>query len=324
VVGSLGGPSRSVGAVTLVVRHGAGSVAPPTPDDERAAVNDRPIGVFDSGLGGLTVVQALIDLLPGEDLVYLGDTARYPYGERTPEQLRRSSEVIARHLVDAGAKMLVVACNSATAAALDHLRGRFDVPVIGVVEPGLRAAATASRTGRTVVIGTSVTAASGIYEATAARLELGLEVTTLACPGLVELVEEGRTHGPEVLATVRARLAPLLTARVDTLVLGCTHFPLLARAISEVVGRQVTLVSSADETAFEVRDLLERMGWRREGEDRPGRHRYLTTGDPARFAELGARFLGVPLEEVRAHRFAELGDPPLQRSVSAGESAAGE
>jgi glutamate racemase len=273
-------------------------------------VHERPIGVFDSGLGGLTVIQALIDLLPGEDLVYLGDTARYPYGERTPAELRRSSDVIADHLVERDAKMIVVACNSATAAALDHLRSRLDVPVIGVVEPGLRAAASASRTGRTVVIGTSVTAASAVYEATAERLDLGLDVTTLACPGLVELVEAGRTDGPETLLRVRERLAPLLTSRVDTLVLGCTHFPLLARAISEVVGRHVTLVSSADETAFEVRDLLGRMGWLQPA-DHQGRHLYLTTGDPDRFEQLGARFLGFPLEEVRAHRFPELGDPPL-------------
>jgi glutamate racemase len=274
-------------------------------------MRERPIGVFDSGLGGLTVVQALIDLLPGEDLIYLGDTARYPYGERTPEQLVRSSDAIADELVGRGAKLVVVACNSATAAALPHLQDRLAIPVVGVVEPGLRAAAAVSRTGRTVVIGTRVTAESGVYELAADRLELGLSVTTLACPGFVELVEDGHTQGPRVERVVRDRLGPLLSARVDTLVLGCTHFPLLARPISEVVGRHVTLVSSADETAFEVRDLLQRTGWLRDG-DRRGRCTYLTTGDPARFRELGERFLGTPLQDVRAHRFPELGDEPLE------------
>jgi glutamate racemase len=285
-------------------------------------VHERPIGVFDSGLGGLTVLQALADLLPGEDLVYLGDTARYPYGERTPAELVRSSEAIARFLVAQGVKMVVVACNSATAAALPHLREVVDVPVIGVVEPGLRAAAKATATGRCVVIGTTVTAASGVYEATSDALELDLRVTTLACPGFVELVEEGHTEGPSVERTVRDRLQPLLSARVDTLVLGCTHFPLLARPISEVVGRRVTLVSSADETAFEVRDILQRTGWLRSGgrqldhPDRPGRRIFYTTGDPGRFEELGARFLGVPLHDVRAHRFPELGDDPLPDPTS--------
>jgi glutamate racemase len=279
-------------------------------------VRERPIGVFDSGFGGLTVLQAMIDLLAGEDLLYLGDTARYPYGERTPDELRRFSERIVQELVDRGAKMIVVACNSATAAALDHLRERFDLPIIGVVEPGLRAAASVSHTHRTVVIATTVTAESGVYERTAERLELGLATTTLACPGLVELVEQGRTEGPEVHRIVRQRLAPLLTARVDTLVLGCTHFPLLARVISEVVGRQVTLVSSADETAFEVRDLMQRTGWLRNA-DRGGRTTLLTTGDPAAFRELGQRFLGAPIHDVHQIAVPELGDPPLEPAADA-------
>jgi glutamate racemase len=292
-------------------------------------VRERPIGVFDSGLGGLTVVQALADLLPHEDLLYLGDTARYPYGERSHDELIASSLAITRHLVDQGAKLVVVACNSATAAALPILREAVDVPVIGVVEPGLRAAAAATRTHRAMVIGTRVTAESQVYERTAERLDLDLEVTTFACPGFVELVEEGRTGGAHARKVVRDRLAPLLSARIDALVLGCTHFPLLARPISEVVGRHVTLVSSADETAFEVRDLLERTGWDRPsaGPGTPvGARTYLTTGDPARFARLGARFLGVVLADVRAHRFPELGDEPLPgdgTASAASDNAAG-
>jgi glutamate racemase len=270
-----------------------------------STVNQRPIGVFDSGLGGLTVLQALADLLPQEDLLYVGDTARYPYGDRTPEELRDYAVQIAGFLVDAGAKMIVVACNSATAAALDDLREAFRVPIVGVVAPGLRAAATVSRTHRTVVIGTQVTAASRIYERTAQELRLDVGIEVLACPGFVQLVEEDRTTGPEAERVVRDQLAPLLSARVDSLVLGCTHFPLLARTISSVVGREVTLVSSADETAFEVRDLLERTGWLRDG-DEAGHRRFHTTGDPGRFAELGQRFLGYPLAEVHGLTVEEL------------------
>ena len=270
-------------------------------------MRERPIGVFDSGLGGLTVLQALGDLLPHEDLIYLGDTARYPYGDRRPEELREWSTVITAHLVELGAKMIVVACNSATAAALPDLREWVDVPVIGVVEPGLRAAAAVSRTGRAVVIATRVTAESQVYETANVRLGLDLAVTTLACPGLVELVEEGETEGPRARGLVHERLAPLLAARIDAVVLGCTHFPLLARPISEVVGPRVTLVSSAEETAFEVRDLLQRTGWGND-EARVGRRRFETTGDPDRFRQLGQRFLGVPLGDVRPRRFAALGD----------------
>ena len=266
--------------------------------DDVPAMRERPIGVFDSGLGGLTVLHALADLLPDEDFLYLGDTARYPYGDKTPEQLRDYSTQIARFLCDAGAKLLVVACNSATAAALDHLRDLLPVPVIGVVAPGLRAAADTSRTHRTLVIGTQVTADSGVYERTAEHLQLDLGLRVVACPDFVHLVEEGRTEGPEAERVVTERLAPLLTARVDSLVLGCTHFPLLARTISKVVGRHVTLVSSADETAFEVRDLLARTGWRREGSG-PRRRTFYTSGEVERFRELGARFLGGPLTDVR-------------------------
>lgn len=261
-------------------------------------MRERPIGVFDSGLGGLTVLHALDDLLPDERFVYLGDTARYPYGDKTPAQLRTFSREIAGFLLDQGAKLLVVACNSATAAALEDLREHVPVPVVGVVEPGLRAAASASRTHRTVVIGTRVTAESRVYEHTAKVLDLDLGLRTVACPEFVHLVEEGTTEGEQAERVVAERLAPLLTARVDTLVLGCTHFPLLARTLSNVVGRRVTLVSSADETAFEVRDLLERTGWLRHGDGR-GSRTFFTTGDAGRFRELGARFLSEPLDDVR-------------------------
>lgn len=276
----------------------------------RGNVQQRPIGMFDSGLGGLTVLQAVADVLPNEDLIYVGDTARYPYGEREPAQLIASSTAIARFLANQGAKMLVVACNSATAAALPTLRRTIPVPVIGVVDPGLRAAASVTRSNRTLVIGTNVTVNSQVYERAARRLALGLHITTRACPGLVELVEQGVTTGPHVRAILQERLTPALTARVDTLVLGCTHFPLLAREITAITGRSVVLVSSADETAFDVRDILNRTGWARE-EPHERHIRCYTTGDATRFAQLGERFLGYPLEDVREVRFAELGDPAI-------------
>ncbi len=259
-------------------------------------MQDSPIGVFDSGLGGLTVIQALADLLPHEDLLYLGDTARYPYGPRPADELRRFSLELGWWLVGEGVKMIVVACNSATAAALTTLRATLPVPVIGVVEPGVRAAMSATTTGDVAVIGTEMTVRSRVYDDVAAELDSGLRLRSRACPVFVELVESGATTGPRAREIVAAELAGLVD-EVDTLVLGCTHFPLLGRTLSEVVGRRVTLVSSADETAFEVRDLLQRTGLGRGGTNR-GARRFVTSGDPARFAELGERFLGWPLGRV--------------------------
>ncbi len=259
-------------------------------------MHDGAIGVFDSGLGGLTVVQALADLLPAEELVYVGDTARYPYGPRPADELQRFSLEIGSWFVDRGVKMIVVACNSATAAALGTLREAFDVPVIGVVAPGVRAALKTSTTGEVAVIGTEMTVASGIYERTADELGTGLHLRTRACPAFVRLVEEGTTLGPVARAAVEEGLAGLID-EVDTLVLGCTHFPLLGRTLSEVVGRRVTLVSSADETAFEVRDILGRTGMARAGTS-GGRRLFFTSGDVERFSALGERFLGWPLGAV--------------------------
>ena len=262
---------------------------------EHSRRHEGAIGVFDSGLGGLTVVQALVDLLPHEDVVYVGDTARYPYGPRPADELRRFALELGGWLVDEGAAMVVVACNSATAAALGTLRAALPVPVIGVVEPGVRAAVRATRSGRVAVIGTAMTVRSGVYERVAEELRTGLHVRTRACPELVRLVEEGSTDGAEASATVAAALDGLV-GQVDTLVLGCTHFPLLGRTLSELAGPDVTLVSSADETAFEVRDILLRTGLARTRG--PGRRTFLTSGDPATFAALGERFLGWTLGDV--------------------------
>jgi glutamate racemase len=256
------------------------------------------IGVFDSGLGGLTVLRALIDLLPDEDVLYFGDTARFPYGPKPHEEVLKYSIQIGDRLVDEGVKMLVVACNSATAVALETLQERYAIPVVGVVEPGVRAALQTTRGGRVGIIATVGTIAAGAYQRAVDLHAPGLDITCAACPGFVEFVEAGEIDSPQVRVLAERLLAPVRTADVDTLVLGCTHYPLLARTIGDVMGPEVTMVSSADETAFAVRAMIEH------GEldaARPGRralHRFATSGDATTFAELGARFLGPEVVRV--------------------------
>jgi glutamate racemase len=222
-------------------------------------MDDRPIGMFDSGFGGLTVARAVIDLLPAERLVYIGDTGRYPYGPRPLREVRGFALEIARHLVDDhGVKLLVVACNTAAAAApLAELERSFGVPVVGVIEPGVRSVAKVTRGGRIGVIGTVGAIASGAYQRTVTRLAPDLELTCAACPGFVEFVERGEIASDQVHVLAERLLAPLREAKVDALLLGCTHYPFLARTISDVMGRDVVLVSSADETAFEMRARLQ-------------------------------------------------------------------
>jgi glutamate racemase len=270
-----------------------------------AADLERPIGMFDSGFGGLTVARAVIDLLPDEDLVYLGDTGRYPYGPRPLGEVQGFAREIARFLVDEhGVKLLVVACNTATAAALDVLRDELAVPVVGVIDPGVRAVARATRTGRVGVIGTVGTIASGAYQRAMSDLQLGIELSCAACPGFVEFVERGETGGDQVRVLAERLLAPVVDAGVDTLLLGCTHYPFLARTIGDVMGRDVVLVSSADETAFEVHALLGRLGLRRDQPGRSadgpgrGRHRFLSSGEVGWFRDLGRRLLGPELGDV--------------------------
>lgn len=260
-------------------------------------MDDRPIGVFDSGFGGLSVVRALIDLAPGEDLVYVGDTGRYPYGPRPQSQVAGFATQIARWLVGAGVKMVVVACNTASAAALDLLRFDLDVPVLGVIEPGLRAALRATDNHRVGVMATEGTVASGAYQRAAQALRARAEVRCVACPGLVELVEEDRCDGPEAHALVSALCRPL--AEVDTCLLGCTHYPFLARTIADVMGREVVLVSSAEETGFEVCQILTQTGLGRRSPAK-GEHRFYSSGDPGLFVELGSRLLGPELDRVEA------------------------
>lgn len=262
-----------------------------------ATPTERPIGVFDSGLGGLTVMRALIDLLPHEHLLYFGDTGRFPYGPKPPDEVLKYSLEITDLLLGHDVKMVVVACNSASAAALDHLRERLDVPVVGVIEPGLRAASAATQTGRIGVIGTVGTIGSGAYQRSATAIDPGIDLTCAACPGFVEFVEAGDVESDQVHVLAERLLAPVIEAEVDTLVLGCTHYPLLARTIGDVMGPDVVLVSSADETAFEVRaELVD--AHRRGDEGDRGVHRFLTSGDVDTFRTLGARFLGPEVDAV--------------------------
>ena len=263
---------------------------------------DGPIGVFDSGLGGLTVLRALIDLLPGEQMVYFGDTGRFPYGPKPRAEVRAHALQIADLLVERGVKALVVACNSAAAAALDELRDRYEIPVIGVIEPGLRAGMSVTRTGRVGVIGTVGTIASGAYQRLAAAIDPTAELTCAACPGFVEFVEAGDVDSDQVHVLAERLLAPVRDAGVDTLVLGCTHYPLIARTIGDAMGRDVVLVSSADETAFAVRDLLSGEKMLR-SDPRCADHTFLTSGSVDTFRQLGGRFLGPEVSAVEGWRW---------------------
>lgn len=271
-----------------------------TPGLRWRIVDSRPIGMFDSGFGGLTVARAVIDLLPDEDLVYIGDTARYPYGPRPLDEVRSFAHQLSRHLVeDHDVKVLIVACNTAAAAALDQLQDQIGVPVIGVIEPGVRSLVSATRTGNVGVIGTVGTVASGAYQRAVRLADPSAKLTCAACPGFVEFVERGETSTDQVHVLAERLLAPLREAEVDTLLLGCTHYPFLARTISDVMGRDVVLVSSADETAFKLRSILDDPKHARPATaGRPVTHRWISSGDVARFVELGRRLLGPELDQA--------------------------
>ena len=258
---------------------------------------DAPIGIFDSGFGGLTVARAVLDQLPHEAVLYLGDTARQPYGTQPIADVREFALECLDHLVDSGVKALVIACNSASAAVLRDARERYPVPVVEVILPATRRAVAATRNGRVGVICTRATATSMAYDDAFAAAP-HVELTTRACPRFVEFVEQGVTGGDELLGVAHEYLDPLAAAGVDTVVLGCTHYPLLTGVVSYVLGEQVTLVSSAEETAKDLYAVLVRHHLLRD----PGRaepeHRFLTTGHPGEFHEIGRRFLGPELRAV--------------------------
>jgi glutamate racemase len=268
-------------------------------------MDPRPIGVFDSGMGGLTVLHECLVTLPHEDFVYLGDGARLPYGPRPLDEVRRFALEIAGYLERQGVKLVVTACNSATAAALPDLQRLLSVPVIGVIAPEAHAAVLATRNRRIGLLATEATVASGRYAKLVRALDAGAEVVSVACPRLVPLIEGDDPYGEDTTDAVREYAAPVKEAGVDTVILGCTHYPLIKPIFQRVFGRGVTLVFSAEETAREVAETLSRKGIDND-ESREGSARFLTTGDPEQFREMGRRFLQLPIPVVEHVELAAL------------------
>src|SRR4051812_7729733 len=266
-------------------------------------MDSRPIGVFDSGMGGLTVLHECLVTMPHEDFVYLGDAARLPYGPRPLPEVARFAHEIGGFLAAQGVKLILVACNTATSAALPELQEALAVPVVGVITPEAHAAVQATRNRRVGLLATAGTVASGRYESLVRTLDAGVRMTSVACPRLVPLIESDDPFGPETVDAVREYAGELEGA--DTVILGCTHYPLIRPIFQRVFGRGVTLVFSAEETAREVAETLARKGI----ENAPGRegaYRFLTTGHPETFRVTGARFLQLPIDTVERVEIAEL------------------
>ncbi len=260
------------------------------------SARDRAIGIFDSGIGGLTVVQSLLQLLPNEVLIYLGDTARTPYGTKSAEVVRHYSFENTEFLVDKKVKLLVIACNTSSAVAAEALQERYDLPVVGVIEPGAAAAAKATRNRKIGVIGTEATIRSGSYTRALRRLRNDLEIYTRACPLLVPLAEEGWTDNLVARSAARLYLGSLCRSGIDTLILGCTHYPLLRGAIAETMGSDVRLVDSASATAVAVHGTLRRQGLLRRRAR--GSASFFVTDAPERFVKVAARFLGSQVDSA--------------------------
>jgi glutamate racemase len=272
-----------------------------------AAPNERPIAVFDSGVGGLTVLQELLVELPHEDFLYLGDTARFPYGERSAEELERFALEIAELLLTRRAKLLVVACNAASAAALPALRERMlsttlGVHVTGVIEPESRLAAGASVNRRVGLLATSATVRSGAYARALAEHAPDAELVSVACPDLAPIIQQGFPFDHRVVDTVRGYCAPLRDAGVDTVILGCTHYPLIAPMLQRMLGPGVEMITSGRSLAVSVARSLDQSGLRATRESE-GEYRFLCTGDAEAFRELGSRFLQMPIEHVEPVSF---------------------
>ncbi len=260
-------------------------------------MNNKPIGIFDSGVGGLTVAGAVFELMPKENVVYFGDTARVPYGPRDLNEVRGFVFEITQFLKDQGVKIIVIACNTGTAAGLFEAQKYFDIPIIGVVEPGARAAVQETITRRVGIIGTSGTINSKAYENAIHALDAGIDVYSKKCPPFVEFVEHGETDGDRVIQVAEEYLSSLKDACVDTLILGCTHYPLLIGVIQHVMGDGVKLISSAVETAREVEENLVRRGFLRQDGDETA-HRFIVSGDEKKFLALSRRFLGEKIDLV--------------------------
>lgn len=260
--------------------------------------SNAPIGVFDSGIGGLTVVREILKQLPDEDIIYFGDTARVPYGPKSPETVTRYAREITTFLEDQGVKNVVVACNTATAHAVDSLREDFDLPITGVIEPGARAAVRATTSRRIGVVGTAGTVSSGAYERAIHALDDDLYVTARACPLFVPFVEEGWLDHPALELVAHDYLATLRDNRIDTLVLGCTHYPLIKHVIARAVGPDIRLIDSAEETAGEVARLLAERGLRHDAANDAPTRRFIASDVPEQFRGVGKRFLGSAIDRV--------------------------
>lgn len=261
-------------------------------------MSSAPIGIFDSGVGGLTVARAILDQLPNESTLYIGDTARGPYGPRPLAEVRDFALETLDFLVEQGVKALVIACNTASAAMLRDARERYSIPVIEVIQPAVRRAVAATRSGRVGVIGTRATIESRAYlDAFAAAPQLAIE--SIACPLFVEYVERGETSGEAITKVAREYLKPMIDADIDTLVLGCTHYPLLTGVISYVMGNGVSLVSSAEETAKDLYRVLVENNLLRGSSEKPSTHKFLATGDAQAFESLARRFLGPEVGSVQ-------------------------
>ncbi len=275
---------------------------------------DRPIGVFDSGLGGLTVARAVIDALPHESIVYFGDTARTPYGPKPLEEVWGYANEIISFLREQDVKVIVVGCNSASSALWRLGRPPLDVPMIGVIDPPAQTAVRLTRNRKIGIIGTRATIESGQYEEALERTRQPFSVLAQACPRFVELVERGETVGPDVLQVAHEYLDPLREAGVDTLILGCTHYPLLAATIQYVMGPDVLLVSSAEETAKDVYTVLTANGLLRQEGESPN-YEFLASGSEEEFMRLGHRFLGPEISSVKQHPLGGLRPPNPPRSA---------
>lgn len=259
--------------------------------------DDRPIGVFDSGIGGLTVLHECLVNLPNEDFVYLGDTKAFPYGSRSHEEVRRLSLRNIRFLIERGVKLIIVACNSATSVALPQLQAMFDTPIVGVVMPGVRAAVQATRNRRVGLMATEATVRSATYQNALRLLDAGIEVEAVACPLLAPLIQDGDVFSEVLERAVRGYTAPLKQAEVDTVILGCTHYPLITPMLRRFLGPTVTLINSAEEIAREVVEML----GRRRMQNRPAREgtcTFVATSEPEQFRLIGARFLQMPIRDV--------------------------
>lgn len=273
---------------------------------------EQPIAVFDSGVGGLTVLHELLVGLPGEDYIYLGDTARFPYGTRSAEELQTFAAEIAAVMLERGAKLLVIACNSATAAALSDLRARLksagsEVEVIGVIEPESVLAAAATRNGRIGLLATTATVESGAYERAVAAADPHTRVVSVACPDLAPVIQSGSAFDDEVVTMVRAYCEPLKAADVDTVILGCTHYPLVRPILQRALGPDVRIITSGDAVARRVEHALSVDGLLRPKDGPEGSYEFTCTGEPEIFQEVGERFLQLPLGKVATTKL-ESGD----------------